>query len=187
MQQKRQRQTSLKSSAFRKAHLLFLSGGMLAFLLSGCISTPISKSLHGQVDPGLTFARLLQDPSAHLGKIVLLGGEIIQTENTDRGTDVLVLEKSLGRSSRPEDGDASGGRFVLHDPSFLDPAIFSSGRKITAAGEVVGDRTIKIGELDYRCPLIRVREVHLWANEPQRTIILAPYPPWYPYRYPWIE
>ena len=52
----------------------------LVLLISGC-SQVISKDLRGKVDPSLPFSEVLQNPNTYKDKIVLWGGEVIQTVN----------------------------------------------------------------------------------------------------------
>ncbi|OGP84323.1 MAG: hypothetical protein A2Z08_08070 [Deltaproteobacteria bacterium RBG_16_54_11] len=136
--------------------------GML--LLAGCAHV-ISKPVLKEIDTTATFAQVLKDPDAYKGKTVLFGGDIIGAKNIQDKTVVAVLQRPLGRRGEPGAGDVSGGRFIVTTPGFLDPAIYSPGRKITVAGRVVGKEVRPLGEIAYTYPVIEKRELYLWPVE----------------------
>jgi len=139
----------------------------LAVLLLSTACTPpvISPATLRQVDQTITIDRLRQRPGAFIGKNVLLGGEIIEIRNAADATDIMVLALRLERGKRPLTGTVSGGRFIVRQPTFLDPAIYRPGRKITVAGTVVGEKSMPLGEITYRYPVIENRELYLWPEE----------------------
>ncbi len=132
--------------------------------LSGC--TPvISQATLQKVDKGLSFEVLQQNPEFYRGKMVLLGGDIIETKNKPSKTVVVVLARALDSRNRPLEEKGSKGRFIFYQPGFLDPAIYKPGRKISVAGVVVGYEVRPLGEITYRYPVIESREVYLWAED----------------------
>jgi len=137
----------------------------LIFLSPGCSPPAISPATLQQADRALTIDRLLQSPDTFQGRTVLLGGEIIETRNTPRMTSIMVLEHRLDYREKPRSGAASGGRFIVRHPSFLDPAIFRPGRVITVAGVVIGSESLPLGEISYRYPLIENKELYLWPED----------------------
>ncbi len=146
-------------------------------LTAGC-SSPISKSVRNETDPGLSFQQLREQPASFEGRTVILGGEIIRTHNRQEGTTIEVLQKELDRWGRPKGKDETGGRFRVFADRFLDPVVFSQGRRVTIAGTVEGGQVEKIGEVDYVYPLLRAREIHLWQDH-SRSVVIYPYPVWY--------
>ena len=139
----------------------------LAVLLLSPACTPpvISPATLQQVDQTITIDQLWQRPGAFIRKNVLLGGEIIETRNAADMTSIMVLAFRLDYSKRPVTGTVSGGRFIVRQPTFLDPAIYRPGRKITVAGIVVGEKSLPLGEITYRYPVIENRELYLWPEE----------------------
>ncbi len=161
---------------------------VLCLVLSGCFS-PLSKAVREQADPDVSFEKLQADPDAFVGRVVVLGGEIIETQTAAEGSTIEVLEKSLDRWDTPHETDRSGGRYILTSPEFLDPLVYRAGRRITVAGEVQGKRVGKIGELDYTYPVLKILEIHLWA-EARKHPEVYPYPfpvwsYWYFHGYPY--
>lgn len=158
--------------------------GVVALLSTGCAHA-ISESLRAQAEPSLPFAHLRANPEAYKDRTVILGGEILHTENLQQGTRLEVLQRSLDRTEAPVRTDATGGRFMAMCPEYLDPAVYARGRRITIAGRVLGSYTGKVGEVEYIYPLISCEEVHLW---PRAVAVTPPYyyDPWYWPPYPYI-
>jgi outer membrane lipoprotein len=153
---------------------------LLALLLSAC--TPvISPQLMDQVDRDLTYRSLSSRPDEAKGKIVLLGGTIIQTLPKPKETEIEVVQKPLSSSGEPLLTDKSEGRYLIRVDRFLDPAIYRTGRDITVAGEVQGSELRRVGEIDYRYPVIAALELYLW-KEPFSP---RDYPYFYPFGYPY--
>ena len=140
---------------------------VIAFILSGCAHA-VSKELREQADKELTEEMLFKDPEAYKGKTVILGGIIIKTRNSDKGTYIEVLQTPLDSRGRPRDSDYSYGRFIFFYEEYLDAAIFSKGKAVTIGGKVVGKTIRPLGDIDYTYPLIYAREVHIFG--PKSTI-----------------
>jgi outer membrane lipoprotein len=144
-------------------------------VLAGC--TPaISPQLMDQVDRSLDYRAIAADPAGAGGKTVLLGGTIVQTVPKPGSTEIEVVQKALDSSGAPRLTDRSEGRFLVVSERFLDPAVYSPGRDVTVAGEVGKPQTRRLGEIDYRYPVIRAIELRLWP---------PPGPPAHPYPYGW--
>lgn len=153
---------------------------IVVLLSTGCAHV-ISAPLREQAEPPLPFAQLRANPDAYKDQTVILGGEILRTENLQDGTRLEVLQRSLDRSEAPARTDDTGGRFMAVCPEYLDPAVYSEGRRITIGGRVLGSYTGKIGEVVYVYPLISCQETHLWP----RTVAVAPPPLYYYDRFYW--
>jgi len=136
----------------------------IALLVAGCARVISQKALK-EVDQGLSFGQLLENPEAYKGKTMLLGGNIIETQNLSERTLIVVLQRPLGFRKKPSGEDVSRGRFILYAPGFLDPAIYRHGRKITVVGSVVGKEIRPLGEIEYSYPVIEKKELYLWPAE----------------------
>jgi outer membrane lipoprotein len=143
----------------------------------GCAHT-ISQTVREQAEPPVPFAQLRASPEAYQDRMVILGGEIIQTHNVPEGTLLEVLQKPLDAAERPLLTDYTEGRFMALCERYLDPAVYAKGRNITVAGRVLGTRTGQVGELEYTYPLIACAELHLWPP-------VAPVTPYYAYPWYW--
>ena len=111
---------------------------------------------------------LFKNPDEFKGRIVILGGVIVSSTNTNEGTYIEVLQKPLDYSGRPEDTDVSFGRFIIFSDGYLETAVYSQGREITVAGEIMGKELHPLGEIQYPYPLIKSKELHLF--EPRYSI-----------------
>jgi len=133
---------------------------ILFLLLAGCAHL-VAPELRDMADKDLTPAALFKNPEAHKGKVIILGGVIVGSKNTNEGTYVEVIEKPLNSQGLPIDTDESQGRFLILYDGYLDTAIYAKGREITVAGEVIGKKTRTIGEMLYSHPLIKSKKLYL--------------------------
>ncbi len=147
----------------RPGNLCILLWGAVLFL-TACASTIPPEVLTG-VDRAVSFQRLREDPDAFKGKTVVLGGDIIQTENQTQSTRLVVLQLPLDGDLKPLGNDQSEGRFMIVAPEFLDPAIYAKGRRITAVGKVTGKETRPLSGIPYVYPVMEKRYLHLWPVE----------------------
>ncbi|MFY9270114.1 MAG: Slp family lipoprotein [Candidatus Manganitrophaceae bacterium] len=133
-------------------------------LLVSCGPKVIPEVLEERIDRRLTFEEVKENPEAHLGRLILIGGEIIETRNFEDKTEIEVLQKPLGSDRAPIPIDESGGRFILIHPTFLDPVVFKSGRRITVVGVVQGKRMERIGQAEGVVPVLGDEHIYLWPS-----------------------
>ncbi len=138
----------------------------ISALVAAACAPPFPKEMLRDVDRGISFKELKEDPERFMGSIVLLGGVVIETRNSKEGTYVEILQRRLDSQARPVESDETEGRFIVFTKEFLDAAIYHRGRRITVIGEVAGQRMQLLGEVQYRYPYIIAKAVHLW--EPYR-------------------
>lgn len=160
--------------------LLWLSFGGLI----GC-APALSRQFREQARLSLPFKALLEQGEAHEGRMVILGGYILETVNEPDGSLLTVLQAPLDSRNKPKSRDLSEGRFLVQTEKFLDPEIYSKGRKLTVGGKASGVRSQPLGNRLYRYPVIEAEELHLWPKEPQ---YVKPHDPYYYYRaHPWYH
>jgi outer membrane lipoprotein len=131
--------------------------------LFGCahvVSKELRDKAYGEPPPSALF----KDADEFKGRIVILGGVIVSSANTEEGTYIEVLQKPLDYRGRPEDTDTSYGRFIIFSDGYLDTAVYSPGHEITVAGEVMGKRLRPLGEIQYPYPLIKSKKIHLFET-----------------------
>ena len=154
----------------------FVIVSLILFLLSGCAHV-ISKDLMAKSDPSLTLTQVRQNPENFKGRLVVWGGEIIETTVQKDGTaQIEVFQRPLGWREEPKETIASEGRFLILADKYLDPYLFRKGKKITVAGEILGEKIKPLGETDYRYPLLLSKQIYLWEEYYYRS-----YPPYYYY------
>jgi len=146
----------------------------------GCFH-PISEELRQDIDDTLTFDKIFENTAGFIGKKVILGGMIVETRVLNEGTEIEVVQKKIDSSGYPEVGDQSGGRFIFFKKSFLDPEIYSKGRRITGVGKIKETRLGKVGARPYNFPVIEAEKLVL-SEEIERTPYFYP-----PYWDPWFN
>jgi outer membrane lipoprotein len=174
-------------ACWRAAGRLVCIAAMLCtpVLMVDACAPVISSQLMEQVDRNLTYESLASRPDEFKGKIVLLGGTVVQTVPKPKETEIEVVQKQVSSSGEPYLTDKSEGRYLVVVDRFLDPAIYRAGRDITVAGKVQGSETRRIGEIDYRYPVIAALELHLWRDPLSSQAYPYPYPYGYPYYRRW--
>jgi len=132
----------------------------LVALLAGCAHV-VSKEARQEAVENLPAENLFTEPDSFKGRLVILGGVIINTVNVGEETHIEVLERPLDSGGRPRQTDESRGRFIVVHKGYLDNAIYAPGREITVAGTVAGTSVRPIGETTYAYPVLESRELHL--------------------------
>jgi outer membrane lipoprotein len=154
---------------------------ILALAVSSCAPV-IRKDLMDAGIRDVPLSEVKQKPDVYAGKLFILGGIIASTKVTPEGSQIEALYvpvDSLGNLR----GGGSDGRYLALFPKesgMLDPVVYSSGRKITVAGELQGTRPGKIDGTDYVYPFFLIKEIYLW--EERMYFYPTPYY-YYPYYY----
>ncbi len=134
------------------------------------------------------FSSIRQHPDLYRGKVFILGGLIVSTKLTERGSLIEAVYISADTRGYLKDVKPTNGRFMAiypKDRGILDPLIYKEGREITIAGEFIETQTGKIGEMEYTYPVFEIKDIYLW-EEKKAYYLTPPYPPYYyPYQYPY--
>jgi outer membrane lipoprotein len=171
----------------QKYALAFLLLLMTTGVITGC-APALSGRIRDQAKPAIQFSVLQKSVENYEGRVVIYGGHILDTANKPDGTVLTILQAPLDSKNEPVSPDLSKGRFLVMTDKFLDPEIYSKGRKITVGGKVAGSRSRKVGNRMYEYPVIEAQELHLWRKEDTHHAPYYPYYyyPWYhPWYYPW--
>ena len=169
------------------AYKLFLSSVFLlcCCILSGCSHT-VSKEFRQTALAPVNFRELLEKGEAYKGERVILGGYVLEVLNQPEGTFLNVLQAPLDSQEKPKSPDLSEGRFLVRTVQFLDPEVFSEGRRVTVGGRVAGVQTGAIGKGSYRYLVIEAEELHLLPKDlPRARYPYYWYYPWYPHPWYW--
>ncbi len=137
---------------------------ILFFAFAGCAHV-ISQDAMQDINRDVSFDMVLKNPDAFIGETLLLGGDILETQPFQGKTLLTVLQRPLGFDNKPRMGRESAGRYIVEAPEFLDPAIYSAGRRITVAGVLVGKEIRPLGNTKYLYPILRRKEIYLWPRE----------------------
>lgn len=140
-----------------------LSTLALTMLLAACASgiTSTTKKL---VDYKGPFDALAKHPDGFNGRVVLVGGRILEVNAGPSFSEVVVLQHPLdGSSDRPRAEKGSSGRFIIQSGEFLDPEVYRRSYLVTVAGTVVGKAEKQVGAHAMTLPRIEVLESKLWV------------------------
>ncbi len=125
----------------------------------------VPSQLEQSIDRSFSFTELKASPSTFLGKVVELGGIVLHAKRAKERTEIEVLQLPLTKvSDSGEIRTASQGRFIAIQKSFLDPATVEVGSRIIIIGEVAGDVTRPLDEINYAYPLIDMKHLVLLAG-----------------------
>lgn len=170
-------------------HLTRTTALLLAPLLLsvGCTSIPV------QLEGDYTSLTPQNATETDIKTAVRWGGVVLETRPEEDFTCFEVLSRQLNKSMRPVYSDQDGGRFIACKPGFYDPEVFEKGREVTLTGEILYMDTRKVGEYDYRYPVVDIKFMSLWPVRRERLYVYGPYYPYYwhyppygfPYRYPY--
>jgi len=160
----------------------FLGLGAILLTLSACTTVPEQlKGDYSSITPENTGENNLQTR-------VRWGGVILETRPEEDHTCFEILSKRLESSMRPTlSEDQTQGRFVACRPGFYDPEIFKKGREVTTTGDIIHIDIRKVGEYDYRFPVVDIDFLSLWPEPIERNYydFYGSYAPYY-WRYPYV-
>ncbi|AEG01657.1 Slp family lipoprotein [Methylomonas methanica] len=131
--------------------------------LCGCAGS-ISQNISQAPAPNLTLQDAVAQSEIHKGQPVRWGGTILAVTNNANDTEIEILAEKVDSSGKPLYSNDAQGRFLAKVDGFVDPAIYSRGRKMTAYGLMDALETRKIGEKPYVYPVVKVQKYQLWPN-----------------------
>jgi outer membrane lipoprotein len=83
------------------------------------------------------------------------GGRIVRVENLRDSTLIEALAFPMDGNGRPRTDQSAEGRFMIESPGFLEPHEYAPDRLIEVRGKLAGFRNGRVGEADYRYPLVK--------------------------------
>ena len=146
----------------------------LPVFLAAC--SVISKDIRSEALPPMPFQTLLQHADEYSGKMVILGGYIIDVQNLNVQTIMKVLQVPLKFGEEPDVNTKSQGRFIVDYNGFLDPEIYTKNSAITVAGAINGTIVEDVGDQPLTYLKIQGREVYLWPGYEKNPRYFPPYP-----------
>lgn len=163
---------------------------MILILLTALLSCApvLRQEIIEKATVDVQFSSIRQHPDLYKGKVFILGGLIVGTKLTERGSLIEAVYISADTRGYLKDVRPTNGRFMAiypKDRGILDPLIYKEGREITIAGEFIETQTGRIGDMEYAYPVFEIKDIYLW-EEKKAYYLTPPYPPYYyPYQYPY--
>ncbi|GAD88247.1 MULTISPECIES: Slp family lipoprotein [Vibrio] len=133
---------------------------ILSAVMAGCSSLPeplVSSNKAVITD----YDTWLNDEQGDAAEI-RLGGVIAKVTNLEQKTRLELVNLPIGKNGKPDINVEPKGRFVAYIDGFIDPTTFSEGRLVTVLGQSDGIEQGKVGEFDYRFPVLSASGYHLW-------------------------
>ena len=140
----------------------------LLLLTVSCTSREyvIPEPFASQIDTSLTFDQLQVSPKSHVGKVVALGGQVLNAKRLSDGTSMEILQIPMDGSEPTMEVQQSQGRFLAVQKEFLDPATLSGRPRVTIIGEVTGAKTQRLDDIEYTYPVLAVKHMKVWQDPP---------------------
>ena len=133
----------------------------LLIAICGC-AYPISQEMRAKANADLTYPVVARDPLSYKGATVIWGGIILRVQNQPHQTELTILETPLDFWGRPKGSVYGRGRFIARVAKYLDPEVYGGRKRVVLAGEIVGEETKPLDEIQYRYPVVQVSELHLF-------------------------
>lgn len=149
----------------KRAYVLLL----LPLLVTACAHQGVSKEALRLADRSITYQSLRENPEQLAGTYVHLGGTIAAVRNTETGGELEIVDLPLDGSGKPGERSGSGGRFLARDNRFLDPMVYKPGLTISLVGEVQEQKMAMLDNVEYRYPVVRIKELYVWRPEDYRS------------------
>ncbi len=156
---------------------------LLALMVTGCVAV-LSPQIRQEADRSTTFAQWRVQPEAYIGRLVIVGGDIVRTTHVPGALWLEVRQKPLDSQDTPLLTGQSEGHFIARCEQYLEPLVYTIGRAVTVAGRVLGTHTEKVGDADVVYPLLSCVEIYAW---PLPVAVAPRYPGlWYWWEWdPW--
>lgn len=131
---------------------------LLLFVSASACTGVLTEQVRSTADEETLFEEIFQDPNRHIGKVFILGGEIIRLQHKGGKTEVEFAEIPLYRGGKPALGFDPGEHFFVIFPERVDEIFLKKGKVLTIAGRVIGKRNVH--GIDY--PLFAYEEAYVW-------------------------
>jgi outer membrane lipoprotein len=175
-------------------NLLFIF--CLSLFGAGCATSQFNNTLPPalaeNIESTLTFPEIQESPDSFQGKLVLLGGQILEARRLKDSTQLTILQLPLINEQKPTpELTQSQGRFIAEQQEFLDPATVPPGTRVTVVGELTGSVRRNLDETMYTYPTLIIKDLKVWPDSSSdfdrygssyQQRLLYPHPYGFPYR-----
>ncbi len=128
-------------------------------------SQPIPARITNTPAIDVSYKQVQSDLTKHLGVNVRWGGQIIDSQQTDTSTLVILQAFPLDTEGKPSvGGDIESSIFVVDYDKNSSPKNLAVGNYITVYGSVEGDLELINGPLQMLVPVVTSQEIQRWAE-----------------------
>jgi len=159
--------------------------GVILLAFSAC-SPVLNRDLMTRGIREVPFSGLRATPDAFQGKLFILGGLIVESRFTEKGSQIEALAVPVDSLGFLQGSERSEGRFIAVNPrsqGLLDPLVYRKGREITIAGTFIEARKGKLDEMEYIYPVFEIKEIYLWDERKDYYLPPHHYPYYDPFYY----
>lgn len=118
------------------------------------------------VNQNLTHSMAVDNFDALKGQYAFWGGTILSGKNLKDTTELVVLAYPLDNYGEPIKDSRSTGRFITVYQGYLELGEYAKDRRVTVVGQLVDKRKGKVGDTEYIHPVLSIRQIKLWIDEP---------------------
>ena len=138
------------------------------FLLPACAGhSIIPLDIEKQIDPTLSFDHVKEKPASHQGKVIVLGGEVLDATRLKEHTRLTVLQLPTGRNHEPAmDRTKSKGASLRFRRSFWT-RLPSRWHPNHDCRKISGATTELLDEMDYTYPTVTIEFLKVWPEAMQ--------------------
>lgn len=133
----------------------------------GCSSALPSKYLR-QAEPGVTLTTLMADPEKYRGKVIVLGGVIVDAQQNGDELWLYMRNRPLDKDYRPHrpselTGAEAGHYWVVIDPRKISPK-YREWARATVVGQVTGMKATAAPNEPTDEPVLTAMYVRGWSG-----------------------
>ncbi|MGK9172982.1 Slp family lipoprotein [Yokenella regensburgei] len=169
--------------ANQKRVLRWLSAGIVALVLSGCVSVPDAIKGNSPT-PQEDLVRVMNAPQLYIGQESRFGGKVVKVINQKGKTRLEIAAVPLDSGARPRLGTTSFGRIYADVNGFIDPVDFQN-HLVTIVGPITGVYDGQVGGAPYTFLVVNAQGYKRWHIAKQVVLPPAPMDPWMMGPHPW--
>ncbi|OBT08560.1 starvation-inducible protein [Vibrio sp. UCD-FRSSP16_10] len=134
---------------------------ILGIIMTGCSALPETLVSSDDKKVVTDYETWINNPTDKTSEI-RLGGVIAKVTNLESRTRLEMVNLPIKKDGKPNISVEPQGRFVAYIDGFIDPTTFAEGRLVTVLGHPDSDEEGKVGEFEYRFPVLNATGYHLW-------------------------
>ena len=127
----------------------------------------LSQDLMNTAILDVPFSEIKERPDFYKDKTFILGGMIIETKATEKGSSIESLYVPVNQRGQLLSIESTTDRYLAiypKDRGYLDSMVFRKERKFSIAGKFIELQTGRIEQMEYIYPVFEILELHLMRD-----------------------